>query len=87
MEMQTGELEQWQKRAESKEEMIQQAETKINELQKIIEEAQRDRERLGIDVEKWRLIAEQCQARTTKYDHAMRKVLAYVEEARPELDG
>lgn len=87
LEMQTRELKQWQKRAESEEEMRRQAEININELQRIIEEAQTDRERLGIDVQEWRLLAEQCQARATKYDQAMRKVLSYLEEARPELDG
>jgi chromosome segregation ATPase len=67
--------------------MRRQAEIKINKLQISIEEAQKDRERLGADVQEWRLLSEQCQARTTKYDEAMRKVLAYIEEARPELDG
>ena len=69
-----------------KEELRQQAEIKANELQRIIEEAHEDRERLGIDVQKWRLLAEQCQARTTNYDQAMRKVLTYLEEVRLELD-
>jgi hypothetical protein len=85
--MQTRELEQWRQRAESEEEMRRQAEIKINELQKSIQKAQKDRERLGVDVQEWRLLAEQCQARTTKYDQVMRKVSAYLEEARPELEG
>jgi len=50
--MQTRELEQWEKRAEVKEEMRRQAEIKTNELHRIIEEAHKDRERLGIDVQK-----------------------------------
>jgi chromosome segregation ATPase len=85
--MQVSELKQWQKRAESEEEMRRQAGIKINELQRIIEEAQKDRERLGIDVQEWKLQAEQCQTRAMKYDQAMRKLLAYLQEVRPELDG
>lgn len=85
--MQTRELEQWQQQAQLEEEMRRQAELKINELQISIQEAQKDRERLGVDVQEWRLLAEQCQARTTKYSQALKKVSAYLEEARPELDG
>lgn len=84
--MQTRELEQWQQRARSEEDMRRQAELKINELQISIQEAQKDRERLGIDIQQWKLLAEQCQARTTKYGQALRNVSAYLEEARPELD-
>jgi hypothetical protein len=49
--MQVSELKQWQKRAESEEEIRRQARIKINKLQRIIEEAQKDRERLGINVQ------------------------------------
>ncbi|KAG9230080.1 hypothetical protein BJ875DRAFT_385931 [Amylocarpus encephaloides] len=87
LEMQTSELEQWQQRAQSEVEMRRQTELKINELQINIQEAQKDRERLGVDVQEWRLLAEQCQARTKKYSQALQKVSAYLEDTRPELDG
>lgn len=66
--------------------MRRQAEIKINELQGIVEEAEMDRERLRIDVQEWKSLAEQYQARVIKYGQAMRKSMAYLEEVRPELD-
>jgi endoglucanase Acf2 len=84
--MQVDELKQWQDRADSEAEMRWQAEMKINELERIIQVAQKDNQRLEIEVQEWKLVAEQCRTRTMKYDQAMRKILIYLEEVKPELD-
>lgn len=60
METQSKEIEQWQKRAESEEEMRRQADITINNLQRTIEEAQKDIGKLGVNVQEWRLLAEHC---------------------------
>jgi len=84
--MQVDELKQWQDQANSEAEMRWQAEMKINELERIIQVAQKDNQRLEIEVQEWKLVAEQCRTRTIKYDQAMRKILIYLEEVKPELD-
>ena len=67
--------------------MRRQAEMKNNELQMSIEDIRKDRDRLGDNIQELKVLAQQSQARITRYDLAIRKVLTYIEEARPELDG
>ena len=81
--MQVGELKQWQNLANSEAEMRWQAEKKINELERIIQAAEKDNQRLKIEVQEWKLVAEECKTRAMKYDQAMRKILVCLEEVKP----
>ena len=63
-----------------------QAEMKINELERVIQATEQDNRRLKIEVQEWKLVAEQCKTRAMKYEEAMRKILVYLEEVKPEFD-
>jgi hypothetical protein len=85
--MQAGELKQCQGQANLEAEMRWQAEIKINELVRTIQAAEENNQRLEIEVEKWKLVAEQYKTRAVKYDQAMRKILDSIEEVKSEFDG
>jgi len=38
---------------------------------------------LKIEVQEWKLVAEECKTRAMKYDQAMRKILVCLEEVKP----
>jgi hypothetical protein len=71
---------------DSEAEMRHQAEMKMDELERITQATQRDKQGLETDIEEWKLIAEQYRARAMKYNQAMRKILVCLEEVKPELN-
>jgi hypothetical protein len=44
-----------------------QAKMKINELERIIQAAEKGNQRLKIEVQEWKLIAEECKSNAMKY--------------------
>ena len=81
----TCELNEWRNEAAAELEMRRLAEEKVNNLQNVIEESRKDRQKLELYIQEWKLVAQQSQSRIVKYSDGMSRFSVLLAELKSEL--
>ena len=78
-------LNKWRNQAAAELEMRRQAEEKVNHLQNVIKDSQKDNQKLEQHIQGWKLVAEQSQSSILKYSDGISRFSVLLAELKSEL--
>jgi chromosome segregation ATPase len=84
--IQMSELKEYHNKAESESVLRHQAEAKVEELERRLQTILNDNQRLKVNVQDWKLVAERHEKRKEGLEQATQKILACLEEVAAEPD-